>query len=194
MLLSLTILAACGLFNPPPQEVTTPVVAPPAPWQDAFVKGSLVAVTPDNFQEVWKTVRHDGRSNSDWVMPGIPMECPDDFVLALNYMVDLGECFCSYHLGDEPSANPPVYEDQYTNAHEPRRSDPYWVDLASSGCVAITEHDGQWWKGVKMSSVRPVSGNDEFTQEFYSQPICTSVESDGGVIDLGDLHDQGSGQ
>ncbi|HCC83388.1 TPA: hypothetical protein DEP96_00900 [Candidatus Uhrbacteria bacterium] len=197
-LMFLTLLAACGLFNnaTPVVEVTPVVVAPDA-WKKDYVPGSLVAITPSNFKDVWKTVRHDGRSNSDWVKPNIPMDCPDDFTMAINYMVELGDCFCYRRMTQEQSANPPIEADAWEDGSA-RHNNTYWVDVASSDCVAISEHPStdpndlstHWWKGVKVPSVYPVNGEDEYNQEVYSQPVCPSVDA---TIAVGD-NDQGSGQ
>lgn len=178
-------------------EVTTPVVNPDA-WKKAYVPGSLVEITPDTLASVWADTRRTTLVGEYWVKPNIPLNPPTDFNMAINYLVELGPCFCRYHIGEQ-SEHPPDLGDSIDDGLP--RNQPYWVDLSTSGCVAIASsedqnHNKHWWRGVEIPTVKPIDGNDENNQKHYSEPICETYSPDttSDIVDLGDLHDQGSGQ
>lgn len=188
MLLSLTILAACGLFNNAtptsssagPEVVTPVITAPPIPWQDFYIPGSLVEITPVTLTSVWEKTRFDSRVGGGeyWDKPGIPLKCPADFNLAISYLVDLGDCFCRNSLGEQV-ASPWADEPEVDEEGNRRPGNGYWIAHNVSDCVVISSHAGHWWRGVTKPSTHAVNGEDENIQELYNSPNCTSLAFDG---------------
>ncbi|HCC83387.1 TPA: hypothetical protein DEP96_00895 [Candidatus Uhrbacteria bacterium] len=174
MLLTITILAACGLSNPStPVEVAPVVVAPPAPWQDAYQPGSLIEITPANVQDIWEKTRWNWSVGEWWAVPEVPNERPADFTTAMQGLLVLNKCLCGGGEIIGPAKDPPEPE---ADERGVVLYDPEWLDVRAGGCLEFSQHDGKWWRGLTKVRMALTTDN-EVNREFYETPTCyTSAE------------------
>ncbi len=182
MLILITLLAACGLFNPSTDKVVIvengqinhDVPVPPTPWQDAYQPNSLVEVTPANVQDIWEKARWNGLVGEWWAVPEVPNERPADFTTAMQDLLILNKCFCGGGEIIGPSENPP----------EPRTDDrgltildsPDWLDVREGGCVEFSQHDGHWWRGLTKVTIAIMTDNEDNRQNLDTPACYTSAE------------------